>query len=66
MPVKASKFLAYGSFVRLLFMNTVMPRATPMIKATPHMSWAPSTKVSIRFFSDSRLRMPNNRKQVVN
>jgi hypothetical protein len=30
------------------------------------MSWAPSTKVSTRFFSDSRLRMPNNRKQVVN
>ena len=36
-----------------LFITTVMPRAMPMIRATPSRSRAPSTKEPVRFSSDS-------------
>ena len=52
-----------------LFMTTVMPRAMPMIRATPSRSRAPSTKVAVSSPSGIRattpMRMANSRNEAV-
>ena len=41
-----------------LFMMTVIPRAMPMMSATPRRSRVPSTNVEVKLVSDIRLTSP--------
>ena len=48
-PTACSAQCSTVSVIWPLFMTTVMPRAMPMISATPSRSRAPSTNASVKF-----------------
>ena len=58
-PTACSAALSTVSVISPLFMITVMPRAMPMIRATPSRSRAPSTKVDVKLPS----RHPRRRRR---
>ena len=57
-PTACSAALSTVSVISPLFMMTVMPRAMPMMSATPRRSRAPSTNVDVKLVSDIRLTSP--------
>ena len=68
-PSASSAQCSTVSVIWPLFMTTVMPRAIPMISATPSRSRAPSTKVEVSSPSPMRptspMRMANSRNDAV-
>ena len=68
-PIACSAALSTVSVIRPLFMMTVMPRAIPMMSATPSRSRVPSTNVDVKSVSDIRattpMRIANSRNDAV-